>query len=278
MFQENAIVLVPVDFEEQSLVGLRQSYIYAKFSNATISLLHVLENPNDDVQKAKERLEKLASDVTLESGIKANAIISKGNPFVEISKVAEEIGADMIVMGFNSSMGMRKIIGPNTFQLVREAPCHVLTIKGRQPHRESVKDIVLPIDLTKESREKVSLGVEFAKHFGSSIRIAGTLTSNDEFLENKLIAYVHQAKEYVRSKGIACGNKTLRGKNVPKMIVDYAKESGADLIILVNQEELGFSEIFTGSEQQKIINLSEIPVLTVRTIPRKDTSTFTNPF
>lgn len=278
MSQLDSNVLVPVDFGEQSLIGLRQSYIYAKFKNAVINLLHVLENPTDDVQKAKEKLDKLASDVTLESGIQTNTIISKGNPFIEISKVAKDINAVMIIMGFNSSMGMRKIIGPNTFQLVREAPCPVLTIRGRQPHRDTIQTIVLPIDLTKESREKVVVGIEFAKHFGSSIRIAATLTSTDEFKENRLVAYANQTKTFIKEKGIRCGNKTLRGKNVPKMVVEYAKESNADLIILVNQDELGFAEIFTGSEQQQIINISEIPVLTVRTNPKKDTSTFTNPF
>lgn len=278
MPQSEANVLVPVDFGEQSLIGLRQSYIYAKFANAVINLLHVLENPNDDVQKAKENLDRLASDVTLESGIKTNTIISKGNPFIEISKVAKDINAVMIIMGFNSSMGMRKIIGPNTFQLVREAPCPVLTIKGRQPHRDTIKTIVLPIDLTKESREKVGPGIEFAKYFGSTLRIAGTLTSNDEFKENRIVAYANQMKTFIKGKGIRCGNKTLRGRNVPKMIVEYAKEANADLIILVNQDELGFAEIFTGSEQQRVINLSEVPVLTVRPLPKRDTSTFTNPF
>lgn len=278
MSQSEANVLVPVDFEEQSLIGLRQSYIYAKFANAVINLLHVLENPNDDVQKAKEKLDRLASDVTLESGIKTNTIISKGNPFIEISKVAKDIDAVMIIMGFNSSMGMRKIIGPNSFQLVREAPCPVLTIKGRQPYRDTIKTILLPIDLTKESREKAGVGIEFAKHFGSTIRIAASLTSNDEFIENRMVAYANQMKNYIKEKGVRCGNKTLRGKNTPKLIVDYANEVNADLIILVNQDELGFAEIFTGTEQQKIINMSNIPVLTVRPRPKKDTSTFTNPF
>jgi len=278
MSSSQANILVPIDFEEQSLVGLRQSYIYAKFAHAAITLLYVIENESEDVQTAKDRLDRLAKDVELESGIKTSTIISKGNPYIEISKVAKDINAVMMIMGFNSSLGIRKIIGPNAFQLVREAPCHVLTIKGKQPHRDTVKTIILPIDLSRESREKIAPGVEFAEHFGSTIRIAGTLTSNDEFKENRLVAYANQAKNYVKEKGIRCGNKTLRGRNVPKMIVDYANESNADLIILVNQPELGFAEVFTGSEQQQIVSLSNIPVLTIKPAARKDTSTFTNPF
>jgi nucleotide-binding universal stress UspA family protein len=278
MSQHEGNVLVPIDFEEQSLVGLRQSYLYARHENASISLLYVIEDPKDDVQAAKDRLDKLANDVKVESGIKTNTIISKGNPFVEISKVAKDINASMIIMGFNSSMGLRKIIGPNAFQLVREAPCAVLTMKGRQPHRDKVETIILPLDLSKESREKVAPAVEYAKHFGATIRIAATLTSNDEFKENRIIAYANQAKTFIKENGVRCGNKTLRGRNVAKMIVDYATETNADLILIVNQEELGFAEVFTGSEQQQIVNLSKIPVLTIRPKPRKDTSTFTNPF
>ena len=278
MSQSEANVLVPVDFDEQSLIGLRQSYIYAKFIHAAITLVYIIENESEDVQSAKDRLDRLAKDVELESGIKTSTIISKGNPFIEISKVAKDINALMIIMGFNSSLGVRKIIGPNAFQLVREAPCHVLTIKGKQPYRDTVKTIILPLDLSRESREKVVHGVEFAKYFGSNIRIAATLTSNDEFKENRMVAYANQAKKFVKEKGIRCGNKTLRGRNVPKMIVDYANESNADLIILVNQEELGFAEVFTGSEQQRVVSMSNVPVLTVRPVPRKDTSTFTQPF
>ena len=48
--------------------------------------------------------------------------------------------------------------------MVRESKHPVITIRGKV-HRDGCKTILLPLDLTKETREKVNKAIELAKIF-----------------------------------------------------------------------------------------------------------------
>ena len=46
----------------------------------------------------------------------------------------------------------------------------------------------------------------------------------------------------------------------------------------MTQQEVDFTQYFIGSSAQEIINHSTIPVLSIRPLPKKDTTTFPNPY
>ena len=260
MAQNN--ILVPISFSEQSVIALEQSYNIAKHTNSVITLLHVGKDVND----AKEKLDSLAKDASLKSGNKVSTIIAKGNVNKQIIRTAKKIDAMLIIMGFNSSKKISNI-GYNAFRVLRESPCPVITIKGRQ-HRSGCKNIVLPLDLTKETREKVKKAIEFAQFFGSTIRVVSVRMPDEIRHENKLISYSHQVKNFVKEKKIPCTIKTLIGTDIAKLILDYANEEEADLIMIMTQQELNFRELFVGTTAQRIVNLSDIPVLSIRPLSR----------
>src|SRR5688572_30426732 len=83
----------------------------------------------------------------------------------------------------------------NAITLVRESTCPVLTIRGKK-HKKGCENIVLPLDLTKETREKVAKAIEFAKYFDASVRVVSVLASKKEENENKLIAYSAQVRDF----------------------------------------------------------------------------------
>ena len=253
-------ILVPIDFSEQSLVALGQSYNLAKHTDSNLTLVHVLEGAKKD---AKAKLDKLAEEVKEKSGLQINTMVVSGNMYDEVTRVADEIGAIAIFVGLDSSKDVKK--------LIQRSPCPVITIKGKN-HRNGCENIVLPLDLTKETREKVNKAIEFAKFFNSTIRVISVRLISDRKHENKLIAYSHQVQKYIKTKGIPCTIKTLEGKDIAKLVIDYANEIAADLIMIMSQQEVTIKELFVGTTAQKIINLSEIPVLSIRPIKRKVTA------
>ena len=50
-------------------------------------------------------------------------------------------------------------------------------------------------------------------------------------------------------------------------LLDFAKKSNADLLMIMTQQENDFTDLFIGSQAQAIINHSEVPVLSI--IPRE---------
>jgi nucleotide-binding universal stress UspA family protein len=253
-----------IDFTEQSLLAIKQSYNLAKYTHSKILLLHVYESQG---QERFEEISKLSKVTQEESGVETDFMNAKGNIYKEVVRVAEELEATMIIVGLESHMGTKDMIGASASKFIRESPCPVISIRGRD-HRDGCENILLPLDLTKESRQKVDKAIEFAKYFGAAIRILGVFASADEKYENQLHAYAHQVKQYIKSKGIACTNKTLAGDNIAETVVEYANKIEADLIMIMTKTDLNMKEFFVGTTAQRVIDISNIPVLSIRPIYR----------
>jgi len=156
-------------------------------------------------------------------------------------------------------------------RVIREAPCPVITIHGKK-HRPGCKHIVLPLDLTKETKEKVTKAIEIAGLFGSVINLVTVLTTDDEFIVNKLKRQMDQVHEFIVQHDIACTVEYIHGSDVGEEVVKYAKKIKADLILIMTQQETNWTNMFISSQAQEIINNSDVPVLSVRPVVRKNTT------
>jgi nucleotide-binding universal stress UspA family protein len=64
-------------------------------------------------------------------GVEAERRLEEGDPVEAILRVAEEIGADLIVMGTHGRTGLSRLfMGSVAEQVLRRAPCPVLTLKS----------------------------------------------------------------------------------------------------------------------------------------------------
>jgi nucleotide-binding universal stress UspA family protein len=267
-------ILVPIDSTEQTMIALGQSYNLARFTNSKIVLLTVDDDKSPAVQKRLDELAKIASQ---KSGQPVETMIRQGNVYEEINKVADVLNPIFVLIGLTSKLAMGSILSKNAFKMVRESKHPVITIRGKV-HRDGCKTILLPVDLSKETREKVTKAVFLAKLFKADIRVISILTQTDETSENKLISYSNQVWKYIKDQGIRCTIKTLRGQDIPKMVIDYGREVEADLILIMSKAELSMKEMFIGTVAERIINESEIPVLSYRPMERRDTTSFTTPY
>jgi nucleotide-binding universal stress UspA family protein len=270
MSNSTSSILVPIDSTEQTIIALNQSYNLARLTNSKIVLLTVDEENN--AIAAQKRLTELAKEASEKSGCQVETMVRKGNVYEEIHKVADVLNP-LLVVGLTSKITLNKIIGKNAFKMVRESKHPVITIRGKV-HRDGCKTILLPLDLTKQTREKVDKAIQLAKQFDACIRVISILTQTDEESENKLISYSNQVWKHIKSQDIRCTIKTLRGSNVTQMILDYAHEVEADLILIMSKAELNVKEFFIGTVAQRIINESDIPVLSYRPMERKDTTAY----
>lgn len=295
MIQHTNKILVPTDFSEQCTIALEQSFNLAREYNAEITLLYVIEDSgmlgklfskeqHEDIRKnVQEQLNKLAADAENKSKITVNTLIAKGVVYEKISEVAELIGATMIIMGTNGGEGLKKrFIGSNALRVARESKIPVITIKGKQ-HRNGCKNIVLPLDLTKQTREKVNKAIELSKLFnGAAIRVVSVLFTTDEFLVNRLTRQLGQVKTFLEKEGIECTAEIIKSikskETLAQNILEYANQVDGDLIMIMTQQELEFTKYFIGSAAQEIIHHSTIPVMSITPIERKDTSLFANPY
>jgi len=283
-------IVVPIDFGEQSQIALEQAAHLAKMIQAELTLVYVMESggflsrfvsKGQDEEMRKEidkKLDELIDKVEKDQGVKCDRIIAHGSVYDKVAEVADMLSAKFIVMGTNGSAVARKrFIGSNTLRIVRESKVPVITIKGKH-HRDGCRNIVVPLDLTKETREKVNKAMEFAKMYNADIRIVSVLFTTDEFIVNRLTRQLSQVKAYVEKHSTRCTAEIIKGikgeESLGQIIVDYANKVEGDLLLIMTQQEQDITDLFIGSAAQEIINKSDIPVLSIVPTPKKDLSEF----
>lgn len=284
-------ILVPIDYSEQSVIALEQAVGLSKVFNSEIHVLNVISEEFslaklfDDGDKlefekrAKAKLAEFIEQKSKEYGTELKSIQVHGKIYDQIVNSADIINAQFIVMGTAGTSSLKKrFIGSNALRVVRESHKPVITIKGKH-HRKGCQNIILPLDLTKETKEKVTKAIEFAKRFGSIIRVVSVLLTNDEFVVNRLTRQLDQVKKYIEEQGVDCTAEIVRdtkgGQSLSESVIDYANKAKGDLIMIMTQQEEDFTDFFIGSSAQGIINESDIPVLSIIPTPKKDTTVFT---
>lgn len=279
-------ILIPIDFSEQSLIALDQSYNIAKGTKSELTLIHVIEEggfghlfskkQSDDLKKKlQKQLDKLGAEVEKKKKLKVNTLIARGKVYEKIAEVADMINASFIIMGH----GEKKLfIGSNTLRVIRESKIPVISIKGKH-HRDGIKNIVLPLDLTKETKEKVNKAIELARLGKAAIRVVSVLFTTDEFVVNRLTRQLGQVKSFIEKANIECTAEIIKGikgeETLAQNIIEYAHKVDGDLIVIMTQQEVEFTLYFIGSSAQEVINHSQIPVLTITPSVKKDLEMYT---
>ena len=278
---EKKNILVPIDFNQKSLIALEQATSVAKLLNHDIMLLYVHEesgifsklfSDSQGEDKALEtiqvKMDEIASEFNALSGISIKSMLAKGRVSSKIVEIAEIINSELIIMGTNSEVEFKKTIGANTHRVVRWAKCPVITINGLH-HEKGCRSILLPLDLSIETRQKVTRAIEMAKHFGASIKIVSALWSkSNKEVAARLHAQLNQVHNYIVERNVQCHSEIIESTQTEKtlvpLILKYAEEQGdIDLIMIMTQKEIGFVDYFMDSDAQETIRTSEIPVMCI---------------
>ena len=272
-------ILVPIGFSDQSMTALGQAFNLARIKNSVVVLLSVIEEQSmieslflDDnsyklKQQVKEKLAGIASEYSVKYDIEVDTMVAKGKIYEQINDVAEMISADLIVMGTNGTNGgLKKLIGSNAERVVRLAYCPVITIKGKN-HRDGCKNIILPLDLEKQTKEKVTHALEYARYWDATIRIVSVILRDNQEVRDQLTRNIKQVEQFINDAGVKCTAELIQGEKKQTLgafVFEYEKKFAADLImIMTKKEELSLSNNISVTARY-IINNSDIPVMSIR--------------
>lgn len=270
LLREHSSVLVPIDFSKQSLVAVKYSYQIAAIIKAKIIIMHVYKqgSPNHAAN-----LEQLKQEAIKDTGLVVETINLEGDIFQLTDKKAEELKVTLIVAGLDTHVKFRAFFATNqASKFIKNAPCPVLTIRSTDPPK-MIKNIILPFDLSPESREKVGIAVQLANYYKADLRIVSVFPASDTKYENKLLPYLQQVKKFIKEKGVNCTNKSIPGNDVPEAIVDYANKNDCDMIIQMNKKDKSLGEMFSGTMSEKMVDISNIPVISINPMERASYST-----
>ncbi|AUH00028.1 universal stress protein [Pectobacteriaceae bacterium CE70] len=138
-------ILVPIDLEEEELTqkALSHAVMLAKIAGATLHLFHALpdasafmsaysfgikEFENEAVVKADEKLHAIIKTIDLPPERLSHSL-SFGTPRDEVLELADEIEADLIVVGSRRPNVKTYLLGSNAAAIVRHAKTTVLVVR-----------------------------------------------------------------------------------------------------------------------------------------------------
>jgi nucleotide-binding universal stress UspA family protein len=260
------IILVPVDYTSRADYAIEHALVMARLFNYKICLLHVMtkKGSKKDETDAKNKINKYADDFSSKSGLEIKGIVREGSIFTTIGDTANELRADLILMGIHGKKGLQHLFGSFAYKVISGSKVPVAVVKN--PLKKSdFENIVLPIDFSKESTIKLNQAIKYAHYFGASIRIIGVLDTKSPVMKIQKEALLKKVMDYIKSAGINVTADVLvqPGTEVHKATLKYADDINADLIIIVAEKDGGLSDIFSKNSAEEIIDKAEMPVMTI---------------
>ncbi len=142
-------LLVPVDFSDTSNLALDYAVDLAKALGAKVVVMHAYELPvygfpdgalvatveiaTRIMNGAQAGLAALL-EKRKDKGVEITSVLRQGVPWDEVHSVAEEVKADMIVIGTHGRGGLaRALLGSVAEKIIRTSTRPVLSIRG--PHK-----------------------------------------------------------------------------------------------------------------------------------------------
>ncbi len=260
-------ILVTWDFTVLSEYALEHAVRIAKMVNNDIQLIHILDKKSDHRQIMDKMLPEIDKSEK-KYGIRPGIILKEGSIFTTISEVANNIQANLVVMGTHGIHGIQKITGSWALKVIVGSKVPFLVVQS-PPSNAYLKKIVFPIDFQNESKEKLPWIIYLAQYYRSEILVFRS-NLQDEGLKTKVNQNLLFLKKALDAKGINYSIHTSQSKaSFAQASMDFAREQNADLIAIMTTKNIGFTDyVFGAVEQQIIANPYKIPVMCVN--PRED--------
>jgi nucleotide-binding universal stress UspA family protein len=171
-------------------------------------------------------------------------------------------------MGTHGLRGMQFITGGRTLKIVTSANIPFIIVQEKEIEENGYDDIVVPLDLKKETKQKLSLVADMAKYFDSRVHLI-VPSEEDEFLRNKISRNLKNSESFFTDMGISFNSRVASGEmDFDDEIIEFAKEVNADLISLMNIPLISLANIIGGNYVQNLVtNKPQIAVMLMN--PRK---------
>ncbi len=276
MEAQKSHLLVPIDYSDKSIFGLKYAVKLNKTLNGKITFINVIKGVDPiwsdfftDVERdilLKKLQDHMRNFVHKSADIddsQFDCLIAKGKLCDTIMQTAKSLNASAIIMGTSHADNIKKlIIGTNALRVVSEAQCPVITIKC-EPKDSDIKRIILPLDISKETREKVVDAVDIAKKLNAEIMVVSAYTFNDELLYKKLRQQQDQVVNYITERGIKCTGNLFKTDDQVDGVLDFIDSNNGDMVIITTHQQLEIVTSFLGSFAKSIVSKAKVPVMSI---------------
>ncbi|MEO7082395.1 MAG: universal stress protein [Flavobacteriales bacterium] len=270
--QSTKRILVPTDFTKVVDYALDHAVKLANTMGAEVYLLHLVPDM-DDQEVMQRRLDgEKARAKAINATVPLKTMLRKGNVYDGIGDAAKEIGAELIIMGTHGMRGMQFITGSRALRVVTNSAVPFIVVQERGLKADGYRDIVVPMDLQRETRQTLGMVAAMATYFKGTAHVIVPKES-DAFLHKQLQDNLIYAKRYFEERKISMQATVAEASSngFVKAVLQHAEQIDADLIAVMNMVGSNiFGALGAPYEEDIITNKAMIPVLMLN--PANNTS------
>jgi nucleotide-binding universal stress UspA family protein len=260
-------IIVPWGLTMMSEIAFQFASDIAKVTGHSITLVKIVKSEGLRTE-AERDLAEVAVELEKKYGVKPDYKVSEGSIYKRFTEIADELNSPMIIKHTSAVTGMDKIIGGKSIKIIAGSKIPYLVVQ-KAPIRPKIEKVLIPLDYTKESKEKMNWVSYLSRFFKFKAYIVTPSTTDDRkmrFIKNNLVF----AKHIMEERGIDYEISTCDGKkDFADEFVNCAHNLDVDLIFIMLPRDFGFSNLLFGSkEQDVIVNQYGIPVMCIN--PRDD--------
>lgn len=276
-------IIVPTDFSKNSTKALTYAGEIAQRTGAAIYLLHVLEPVTDrvrqpfplheklqeeivkarlaDLKTTKESMASMYPDLTIETEL------AKGTVTTSILDYAENLQADIIIMGTQGASGLKEVfLGSISGGTIGRTKIPVLAVPFEYLMEEP-DAILFATNRYEEDRHLLDKIVELASLFNATVHVVVFVdidTSTADYyiynLEqlNRYIGFLKQTYPDVSFTG-----EILEDKEFEETIEEYNIKNEVDIVAMITYPKSFWEKLLKKSVTKKMAFHSKIPVLAI---------------
>ena len=250
------------------------------FRAARINLLHVVSeqgkvNSEDHWTTAGSLLSKAVTQLGLDPS-DVNSIIRQGDAKQTVLKVAEEINADLIVMGSRGLGRLQSILSNSTSQYVFQLSTRSMLLVRDDLYVRHVNRLMVTIDGTGVGDDALRIACEMIRDIPggqlTGVHIARQDLSASRGGDNKADGLLNAAVQRARSMGVELKPMHVANPDIGRGVCQAAEEIGADLVVIASQDRrplvarglVDLDKLLGGSISDYIRVHAPAPVLLVR--------------
>ena len=268
-------LLIATDGSEFSAGALRVGTRFAKRNKAELTTMSMV--------MIGVETEGMAADVLQQAEAEARGVLAAAqaaahadgyetrvelragvNPHKEIVRLADDRHADLIIMGRRGRRGLAlMMVGDSTRKVIGYADCSVLVV----PRAADIwqQRILLATDGSRHGERAAEAAGQMAKIFGLPITVISVLRPKfDEVRRAEAQLEVSRVREALAQEGIEVDSAIIEGPEPGAMIVGFARQHGADLIVMGSHGRTGIGRLLLGGVAEQVIGQAACPVLVVK--------------
>lgn len=249
----NQITVIINDLNEISKAAIHHANLLAKYYKSDIHLYYRGKKEDADLfknysvkfknitefsifEEVVNAIEKSNNTILIVLGLKTNGRIKNSEDIEQLNKILEKFNIPVVTIRYAN-------------------------------FNQQYKRIILPLDLTKVTTQKVNRAIELSKlSGGATINVLSVLFTDDQFDINRLTRQMIDVKKEIEKSGVECTAEIVKASpeddGLGSVIVDYAHKSEADLIMIMSSSN-NTRKHNIDKDGWDIITKSDLPVMNI---------------